>query len=55
MFGLPRWVSEFFMLSLFPQSACGATMSSAGVGGLSPPPDGFLTCYVVPHMLTQCV
>ena len=30
-------------------------MSSAGVGGLSAPPDGFSACYVVPHMLTQCL
>ena len=25
-------------------------MSSAGVCGLSAPPDGFSACYVVPHM-----
>ena len=25
------------------------------VGGLSTAPDGFSACYVVPHMLTQCL
>ena len=35
-------------------SACGASMLSAGVGGLSAPPDGS-ACYVVLHMLTQCL
>ena len=38
MFGLPQWVSQIFMVSLYPWSACGANMSSAGVGGLSAPP-----------------
>ena len=37
-----------------PPGASGAAMLSAGVGGLSVPPDGFSACYVVPHMLTQC-
>ena len=43
MFGLPQWVSEVFLMSLFPWSPCGGCMSSAGVSGLSGPPSWLLS------------